>query len=95
MAAIPTPKMPPQINDANMPAEIIIAGIYCITAVILCILMQRKNLPELLLVLSSGHAVHWAGVNSNLLKKCNTETVPGNIETISKRELIIILPKPA
>ena len=27
VAAIPTPKMPPQMNDASMPAEIIIAGI--------------------------------------------------------------------
>ena len=49
-------------------SEIIIAGIYCITAVTLCILMQRKNLPELLLVLSSGHTVHW----EKLLVTCET-----------------------
>ena len=71
----------PEAERTVKRSEIIIAGIYCITAVTLCILMQRKNLPELLLVLSSGHAVHWAGVNINLLKKCNTETVPANIET--------------
>ena len=58
----------PEAERTVKRSEIIIAGIYCITAVTLCILMQRKNLPELLLVLSSGHAVHWAGVNINLLK---------------------------
>ena len=44
------------------------AGNYCITAVTFCILMQRKNLPELLLVLSSGHTVHW----EKLLVTCET-----------------------
>ena len=44
------------------------AGNYCITAVTFCILMQRKNLPELLLVPSSGHTVHW----EKLLVTCET-----------------------
>ena len=44
------------------------AGNYCITAVTSCILMQRKNLHELLLVLSSGHTVHW----EKLLVTCET-----------------------
>ena len=44
------------------------AGNYCITAVTFCILMQRKNLHELLLVLSSGHTVHW----EKLLVTCET-----------------------
>ena len=44
------------------------AGNYRITVVTFCILMQRKNLPELLLVLSSGHTVHW----EELLVTCET-----------------------
>ena len=44
------------------------AGNYCITAVTSCILLQRKNLHELLLVLSSGHTVHW----EKLLVTCET-----------------------
>ena len=44
------------------------AGNYCITAVTFWISMQRKNLHELLLVLSSGHTVHW----EKLLVTCET-----------------------